>query len=68
MSLYCVQVTVCRVSHTYGGTLLYVVNWEKCIWFVSLTRFLAVNKDESKRGLTVHKLKLNGEVEEAFAL
>ena len=30
--------------------------------------FLSVNKDESKMGLTVFKLKLNKEIEEAFAI
>ena len=40
--------------------------WEKRIWLVILD-VLGVNKDVSKIGLTVLKLKLN-KIEEAFAL
>ena len=42
--------------------------WEKRFWYLSCTRSLGVNKDESKSGLTVLRLKLNQGIKEAITL
>ena len=42
--------------------------WEKRFWYLSFTRSLGVNKDESKSGLTVLRLKLNQGIKEAITL
>ena len=42
--------------------------WENWFWFVSWARLLDVNKDVSKISLTVLKLKLDQEIEEAIGI